>query len=146
VTVLTDRWEVLEIAGRQVALAGVAVHRNLAVGRDRAAERRALSELVRTMPNDRLTILLHHTPDLIPEAAAAGFDLYLCGHTHGGQVRLPIYGALTTFSLYGKRYEMGTYVEGGTTVFVSRGIGLEGWVLPRVRLLCPPEIVLVEVR
>jgi predicted MPP superfamily phosphohydrolase len=93
----------------------------------------------------RFTLLLYHTPDLAPEAAEAGVDLLLSGHTHGGQVRLPIYGALYAGSLYGKRYEMGRRQEGTLTLYVTRGIGLEGKGAPRVRFLTPPEVVLWEI-
>jgi predicted MPP superfamily phosphohydrolase len=78
----------------------------------------------------------------MPLAQQYPVDLYLCGHTHGGQVRLPIYGAIITSSSLGKRYEMGPYVEQDTTLYISRGIGLEGLSAPRMRLLCPPEIIL----
>ncbi|MBC8450309.1 MAG: metallophosphoesterase, partial [Chloroflexi bacterium] len=57
--------------------------------------------------------------------------------------RLPVYGAVITSSAYGKRYEMGHYVEGDTQLYVSRGLGLEGLAAPRARFLCPPEVVLV---
>ncbi len=90
------------------------------------------------------TILLYHTPDLAPEAAEAGVDLQLSGHTHGGQVRLPFYGALFAASLYGKRYEVGRLSEGLMTLYVTRGIGMEGKGAPRVRFLAPPEIILWE--
>ena len=86
-------------------------------------------------------ILLYHTPDLAPDAAPSGIDLQLSGHTHGGQVRLPGYGALVTASLYGKAFEMGRYEVGDMTLYVTRGVGLEGTLAPRVRFLCPPEIV-----
>jgi hypothetical protein len=92
------------------------------------------------------TILLYHAPDLMPEAARLGIDLVLCGHTHGGQIRLPLFGAVFTSSIYGKRYEMGEYREGGTTMVVSRGIGMEGKGMPRMRFLCEPEIQLIELR
>lgn len=91
------------------------------------------------------TILLYHTPDLAPEAAAAGIDLQLSGHTHGGQVRLPGYGALFTASLYGKRFESGRIEEDGLTLYVTRGIGMEGKGAPRVRFMTPPEIILWEI-
>ena len=90
------------------------------------------------------TILLYHTPDLAPEAAEAGIDLQLSGHTHGGQVRLPLYGALFAASLYGKRFEVGRLSEGALTLYVTRGIGMEGKGAPRVRFLTPPEIILWE--
>jgi uncharacterized protein len=91
-------------------------------------------------------VLLYHSPELMPVARQLDLRLYLCGHTHGGQVRLPLYGALTTSSVTGKRYEMGRYDENGTTQYVSRGVGLEGLGVPRMRLLCPPEITLVTLR
>jgi hypothetical protein len=94
---------------------------------------------------DRFTILLYHTPDLAPEAAAAGVDLMLSGHTHGGQVRIPGMGAVYASSLYGKRFEEGRFLLDGMTLSVSRGIGMEGLSAPRVRLLCPPEITLWEI-
>lgn len=95
-------------------------------------------------PKD-FTILLYHSPDLAPEAAKMGIDLQLSGHTHGGQVRLPFYGALFAGSLYGKRFESGRYQLKDLTLYVSRGIGLEGQSAPRVRFLCPPEIILWEI-
>ncbi|MBI5830497.1 MAG: metallophosphoesterase, partial [Chloroflexi bacterium] len=95
-------------------------------------------------PPRRFTILLYHTPDLAPEAAAAGIDLQLSGHTHGGQVRLPLYGALFAASLYGKRFESGRRQVDGLTLYVTRGIGLEGGGAPRVRFLCSPEVILWE--
>ncbi len=98
------------------------------------------------VPPDKFTILLYHSPDLMPEAARAKIDLYTCGHTHGGQIRLPLIGALVTSSIYGKRYEMGRYNQDDTTLYVSRGIGMEGKGAPRMRFLCPPEIELFELR
>ena len=92
-----------------------------------------------------LNILLYHSPDLAPEAAQSGIDLQLSGHTHGGQIRLPWYGALVTGSLYGKRFEAGRYQIEDMVLYVTRGIGLEGAAAPRVRFLCPPEIVLWEI-
>jgi predicted MPP superfamily phosphohydrolase len=96
-------------------------------------------------PSERFTILLYHSPDLAPNAAELGLDLQLSGHTHGGQVRLPLIGALFTGSLYGKRFEAGRIQLGKMILYVTRGIGLEGAGAPRVRFLCPPEIILWEI-
>lgn len=96
-------------------------------------------------PLPRFTVLAYHTPDLAPEAADLGVDLQLSGHTHGGQVRLPGYGALFSGSLYGKLFEMGHKQVGAMTLYVTRGLGLEGKGAPRVRFLCPPEIILWEI-
>ena len=87
-------------------------------------------------------ILLYHSPDLAPVAARLGIKLQLSGHTHGGQVRLPFFGAVYTSSLYGKRLEAGCYRIGSMMLYVTRGIGLEGKGAPRVRFLCPPEMTL----
>ncbi len=92
------------------------------------------------------TILLYHTPDLAPNAANTGkVDLQFSGHTHGGQIRLPGIGALFSASLYGKRFESGRYKVGNLTLYITRGIGLEGKAAPRVRFLCSPEIILWEI-
>jgi predicted MPP superfamily phosphohydrolase len=90
-------------------------------------------------------VLLYHSPDLAPQASALGYDLQLSGHTHGGQVRLPFFGALYTSSIHGKRFEAGDYVLDRMKLYVTRGLGLEGKAAPRVRFLCPPEIVLLEI-
>ncbi len=111
---------------------------------DEARDVQALQQAYRQIPPDDFCVLLYHTPDLTPEAAALGINLYLCGHTHGGQLCLPFYGALATSSRYGKRYEAGLYQEGPTTLYVSRGLGLEGLGAPRARFLAPPEIILWE--
>jgi predicted MPP superfamily phosphohydrolase len=146
VVVLQDEWAMVEVEGCQLAIAGVTTYQARGAGRDLASDRAALAALEDAMPQDCFTILLYHSPNLVPEAAAAGFHLYPTGHTHGGQIRLPLYGALTTFSIYGKRYEMGPYQVQGMLAYVSRGIGMEGWLIPRMRFLCPPEIVCYELQ
>lgn len=89
-------------------------------------------------------VYLTHSPDSI-EHVAGRVHLYLCGHTHGGQVRLPFIGALITLSQHWKRYEMGRYEVDGTTMYVHRGFGMEGGLPPRVRFLSPPEIAVFDV-
>ena len=71
-------------------------------------------------------------------------DLILCGHTHGGQMRLPLFGALRTSSKHWKRFEYGEYIhkEAGTRMVVTCGVGCTA--LP-VRLFCEPEIVLLRI-
>jgi len=125
---------------RRLWLVGLSCTRDLAVA---GAKLRAL---LAELPADRFSLLLYHTPDLMPQAAALGVDLYLAGHTHGGQCRLPGLGAILTSSQHWKRYEAGLYREGGTTLYVSRGLGMEGFGMPRARLLCPPEVVSITLR
>lgn len=91
------------------------------------------------------SLFLYHSPELMPQASQHGFDLYLCGHTHGGQIRLPVLGPVFTSSQLGREYVMGHYVRGRTNLYISRGIGLEGLSAPRIRFLCPPEIILVTI-
>jgi hypothetical protein len=134
---LRDEIYRLPVGDGEIYLVGVA---NLGRERDAAA----LARLMEQVPEGAYTILLYHTPDLAMETASLGVDLYLAGHTHGGQIRLPLYGAVFTSSIYGKEYESGLYDLGPTTLYVSRGLGMEGLHLPRMRFLCPPEIVLIE--
>ncbi len=135
---LQDEKVILDLGGQQIALIG------LECSHKPFADLPHLKTLVNGT-QDLFTILLYHSPDLAPDAAETGVDLQLSGHTHGGQVRLPLIGALYAGSLYGKRFEAGRYQIGGLTLYVSRGVGMEGAAAPRVRFLCPPEIILWEI-
>jgi predicted MPP superfamily phosphohydrolase len=135
---LRDERVTLRYRGRRYELVGLACTHKPFLDAPRLAE-----ILAGGTPN--VTILLYHSPDLAPDAARLGADLQLSGHTHGGQVRLPFYGTLYAGSLYGKRFESGRYLIDGLTLYVTRGIGLEGKGAPRVRFLCPPEIILWEI-
>ena len=84
-------------------------------------------------------ILLSHNPDYVEEIRDPRVGLVLCGHTHGGQVNLPIIGPPVVPSLYGQKYAQGLVQGPVTQVFVTRGIGT---ITPPVRFLCRPEIVL----
>ncbi len=104
-----------------------------------------LDETLDALPPEAFKLFLYHYPDLIDEVAAKKIDLYCAGHTHGGQVALPLYGALVTLSKFGKRYEAGQYRVGETTLYVNRGIGMEGGPAPRVRFWARPEVTLIEI-
>lgn len=136
VKVLENESVKVTIAGQEIHLVGVSCTGDLGVDRPR------LERALAVAPPEAFKILLCHMPDLVDEAAAWGIDLYLAGHTHGGQLRLPFYGAVVTSSNHGKRYEMGLFREGETYLYVSRGIGMEGLSAPRARFLCPPEVTL----
>jgi predicted MPP superfamily phosphohydrolase len=75
-------------------------------------------------------LLLSHNPDVAeePELKEAGrrVDLMLSGHTHGGQVRLPLLGAPITNSAYGKKYARGLVQGPACPVYICRGIGVSG--------------------
>ena len=101
-------------------------------------------EKLAAQPSGNYTILLYHSPDLAPGAANLEIDMQLSGHTHGGQVRLPWIGAIFTGSLYGRKFQAGKYRLDNLLLYITRGIGMEGAGAPRVRFLCPPEIILWE--
>ena len=124
----------LTIAGADVWFAGAAAHGEKGIYAALAAA-----------PDGACKVLLYHYPDPILEVASRGdVDLQLSGHTHGGQVALPFYGALVTLSRHGKRFERGLYRVGPTHLYVNRGIGMEGGRAPRVRFCSRPEITLIE--
>ncbi len=86
-------------------------------------------------------VLLSHNPDVFPVAAAQGHDLIISGHTHGGQVNLEIPGMPLNVARFYTPYIHGTYREGGSLLYVSRGIGTVGIPL---RLGAPPEVNLIR--
>jgi len=88
-------------------------------------------------------VLLCHNPLGIRLAAAHGIDLMLSGHTHGGQVRLPMVGSVYGRSKLGERFVEGWNRLDGTQIYVSRGIGK---VLVPLRFGCPPEISCLRLR
>jgi len=133
VRVLNAEGVKLELAGAELWLAGAPVHEGGAIDRALAAA-----------PAGAFTILLYHYPDEIHHAAKLKVDLYLAGHTHGGQIALPLYGALVTLSSYGKQFERGLHRVGPTHLYVNRGIGMEGGTAPRVRFCARPEVTLIE--
>ena len=76
-----------------------------------------------------------------PQTTRTGMDLSILIVTYNSK---RLIGPLLTSSRLGRRYVMGHYQEGATHLYVSRGIGFEGLGAPRVRLLCPPEVALLE--
>lgn len=125
---------VLDIRGTKIRLIG------FDVGED-PYFKRLIADLG---PSPGYDVLLYHYSDLAYEADKAGIDLYLSGHTHGGQIRLPFYGALITLATFGKRFESGLYQVGRSALYVNRGLGMEGGAAPGVRFLCRPEITVFE--
>ncbi len=103
----------------------------------------ALRAAVQGLPPEATVILLMHSVDLAKQAAAEKVDLVLAGGTHGGQVRLPLLGALYTGTELGPRFSAGLFRFGGTQVYVNRGIGTS--IVP-LRFLAPPEITVLELR
>lgn len=89
-------------------------------------------------------IALGHRPDFALGDIRA--DLLVAGHTHGGQVRLPFIGPVMKASKVSRKWAAGvTKLPGNRTLVVSRGIGMERGNAPRLRFLCRPELVVIEV-
>jgi predicted MPP superfamily phosphohydrolase len=92
-------------------------------------------------------LVISHTPDVVLEASQRGIEAVLAGHTHGGQVRLPFLGALTTRSSLGAYYDYGVFhfaapnPRGITYLFINAGIGTS--LLP-LRFLCPPRFAVID--
>jgi len=101
----------------------------------------ALAKVPRMVNGDAPIIAFTHNPDIFP-SIPSGVSLTIAGHTHGGQVRLPIIGRPIVPSAFGERYAAGHIVEGGKNLFVTSGIGTS--ILP-VRFRVPPEISLLTI-
>jgi len=133
ILVLNNTHAVIGRADGAVILAGIDTWTGPADGRE------ALAGLAQ-----QDVLCLTHKPDVFPHLPPACV-LTIAGHTHGGQVALPLLRrlALEHASRYGERYAHGVIREGGRTLFVSSGIGTTG--LP-VRLGVPPEISLLKIQ
>lgn len=89
-------------------------------------------------------IFLAHAPEIIEGAVKEKIDLVLVGHTHGGQVNIPVLGRLIQpLSEYGRKYISGLFKINSTYLYVNRGIGTS---LFPFRFNCPPEITLIELK
>lgn len=88
-----------------------------------------------------VNILLQHNPAAFPAAARLGYHLMLAGHTHGGQVNLPLLGENLNVARPFTPYVRGRYELGASHLYVSCGLGTVG--IP-VRVGAPPEVILVK--
>lgn len=113
-------------------------------GVDDVTSRKArLDQVLAKLPQEGAALLLCHVPDFADVSAATGrFDLQLSGHTHGGQIRLPVLGALIG-PKHGRRYVAGFGLVEDMALYVNRGVGMVS--LP-VRLNCSPEISVFRLR
>jgi uncharacterized protein len=94
------------------------------------------------VPDGAALIVLSHDPDLfpsVPDQAA----LTVSGHTHGGQVDIPLVRRRVIPSLFGDRYAAGHVEEDGRHLFVTRGVGTSSWP---IRFRSPPEVVVLTLR
>jgi uncharacterized protein len=131
-TVLEDQIARIDVRGNPLWLVGFG---------DLWTRPQHIDQTLAPVPGDATIIALTHNPDIFPQVPAR-VNLLLAGHTHGGQVRLPLIGSVVESSRYGERYEKGHVVENGHDLFVTTGIGTS--IVP-VRFGVPPEIVLLVV-
>lgn len=94
-------------------------------------------------PKDGCKIVLAHTAEIYRQAAALGIDLYLCGHTHGGQINLKRIGPVITNVNAPRSFARGFWLYEKMIGYTSTGVGTSA--VP-VRFNCPPEIVLFTLR
>jgi hypothetical protein len=107
----------------------------------RGVELASIERLAGLRPLDGPTLLLVHRPEAFPQAARLGFPLVIAGHTHGGQVALPGPGGPWNLARIVTRFTRGLYEQHGSTLYVSRGIGVGG---PALRVNCSREITTLE--
>jgi predicted MPP superfamily phosphohydrolase len=127
---LNNALRCLSIRGNRVCLVGIRVE----------SEEEGVPLLKETSADD-INIVLYHYPDLIDRIASKQVDLLLAGHTHGGQIALPFFGAIVTLSKGWKRYERGLYRVGEGYLYVNRGLGTD---LPPIRFFARPEIAVID--
>jgi uncharacterized protein len=136
VEVLDGTAQPFTVRGQEIWLAGAAVDRE-----------NQLAPALRKVPASKFTIALHHFPELFDTAAANGADLMVAGDTHGGgQVRLPLLGEMIRIKRFGGYYTSGLHQKGSASLYVNRGIGMEGRHAPRIRFNCPPEVTLFTIK
>ncbi len=98
-----------------------------------------LEDVIAQLKDDNAAILMVHEPDYADTSAATGkFDLQVSGHTHGGQVSIPLFGP-PILPYLGQNYPSGLYKVGNMFQYTNRGIGMIG---PAVRFNCRPEITI----
>jgi predicted MPP superfamily phosphohydrolase len=130
IRVLANQSEAIERNGARIWLAGVT---------DVLSWTADLSETLHRVPTGEAVILLAHEPDFADEASRFPIDLQLSGHSHGGQIRLPLLPPLYLPPL-ARKYVLGSYHIRDLTLYTNGGLGT---VMVPIRLNCPPEITLL---
>jgi len=134
ITDLTNRGISLHRAGETLHIAGTG---------DYWREKQKLPEALAAARHPQSVVLLQHNPDYVERIRDNRVGLVLSGHTHGGQIVLPILGAPVLPSRYGQKYAAGLCQGPVTKVFVTRGVGT---AFPPIRFGCPAEIALLTLR
>jgi predicted MPP superfamily phosphohydrolase len=131
IALLLNRAVPIERKGQRLWLAGVD---------DPYQRRHSLTDALALVPPDDPGVLLAHAPEVLPDLDTSRPLLVLMGHTHGGQVRLPLLGAVTTRSAVPLPDACGLHRVGASQVYISRGLGATA----PLRFLCPPEATIIR--
>lgn len=133
--VLHNRHMQIQRGGQQIAVAGV---------EDWFGGNPDIQEAIRGIPPEEYTLLLAHEPDLADEAKEYSIDLQLSGHSHGGQIFVPLIGAPWNPAM-GRKYPRGLYQFNNQqfSLYTNRGIGMT--MLP-LRLLSRPELTVITLQ
>ncbi len=150
ITILDNSIARTTVRGRDVIIGGTELHWYTQAVQD------TIDTLERTPDDGSIAILMAHKPDVIlrdtsdPEdlRSFARIALVVAGHTHGGQVQLPLIGPPITFSDVPTRIAAGGLfpLDDDSFVCVSRGLGMERGQAPPIRFRCPPELTVLTFR
>ena len=145
VTVLENEKVTVSCGGESITLVGIddpSFMEDYLFGDAESVARQAIGEV--KSESDGYTVLLSHRPELFDLYVDMEIDLVFSGHAHGGQFRLPFVGGLVAPNQgFFPEYDAGHFVENGTAMLVSRGVGNS--IIP-IRLYNRPEIVLAELK
>ncbi len=104
----------------------------------------SIDSVLKNLPQDLYTIVLTHNPDSVDQKHKSKVDLYISGHTHGGQVRIPIWDYAPLVPVKNRNYDLGLQTNrSGEKVFISGGMG---WSILPIRFFCPAEIPILVLR
>lgn len=139
VRVLVNQVQTVTVKDRTVLIGGIELDYD-------SPDAVATIDELQDRPGDELRLLVAHRPDVgLDLTRNTRIDLVVAGHTHGGQVRLPVIGPVMTLSEVpndvagGGLHDLGN----GRRIYVSRGVGMERGQAPPMRFLCPPELSLL---
>jgi predicted MPP superfamily phosphohydrolase len=144
-TVLQNQAKVIEKDGQRFTILGLKDHMKALNWQEFSNENKQALENIGDTGD---VIAIEHSPDVLPMitgdlSISSNLKLIIAGHTHGGQIWLPIIGSPIVPSSYGQKYAYGHVKDGGVDMFVTTGIGTS--VLP-FRFLVPPEIAVVTLK
>lgn len=135
IRVLLNEAVTIERNGASISLAGI--------DDPHYYETHSIKKAAQEIPMDHTSVLLSHSPETYEDAAQAGFDAFLCGHTHGGQICLPGGVALMKNARCPRAFCNGAWEHNGMKGYTSRGSGAS---VVDVRFNCPPEVTLHQLK